>query len=75
MEKNRRIVGAAAGCAVVVATLLGAPSAKAEGDSITCGDSQSAAAVRGPGPSQNAFNKVCALGFPGNTFDVFFKYR
>lgn len=31
MVKKRRIAGAAAGCAVAVATLLGAPSAMADG--------------------------------------------
>lgn len=73
MKKNRRIVGAAAGCAVVMATLLGAPSAKAAADSTTC-DSQAACAVTGAGPGEVAFYKIRALEYPGATFDVFFKW-
>ena len=61
MENKRRLVGAAAGCAVAIATLLGAPVASADEHvgCVICGD---------PDHGPPAFDKSPARGAPEHVF-------
>ena len=89
MENKRRLVGAAAGCAVAIATLLGAPVASADDHvgCVICGDPEHPP-VFDKSPAQGApehvfmkidrsspaFKKIPAgEGNPGRTEDVFAK--
>ena len=89
MENKRRLVGAAAGCAVAIATLLGAPAASAQPppECITCEPDHTPPAfmkTEAPGAPARAFNKSNApadvflkipggTNYPGNTENVFKK--
>jgi len=87
MQNKRRLVGAAAGCAVAVATLLGAPAASAQDVCISCDPGHTPPAfikTEAPGAPERAFHKIKAPerafskipggeNYPGRTGDVFDK--
>lgn len=86
MGNRRQLVGAAAGCAVAIATLLGAPVASAQ-ECIKCEPGHTPPAfdkTRAPGAPEGAFEKIKApesvfikvpggSTYPGGTEDVFRK--
>ena len=80
MKNKRRLVGAAAGCAVAIATLLGTPAAGAQEECVRCEVVPGAPVdvflkIAAP---EDVFQKVEPLiptqgEYPGRTEDVFFK--
>jgi hypothetical protein len=89
MQNKRRLVGAAAGSAVAIATLLGTPVVNAQ-DCVICGDPDHGPPVFDKAPSrgvpEHAFIKIDAPeeafgkipggeGNPGRTESVFGKHN
>ena len=87
MQNKRRLVGAAAGCAVAIATLLGTPAASAQFECVTCEPDQPPAFGKreAHGAPERAFGKINAsegaflkiphgAENPGGTENVFGKH-
>lgn len=69
MARRKALSGAGAASLAVMATLAGAPAAGAQEVCVICPE-----LPPGGGGGETAFDKATALGFPGATVGVFFKF-